>query len=279
MRHLSKSPLIPLYQRGKAYCSPLWQRGVRGDFFFIIILMATLVVPAWGEDASHWEETHFKAVDGMGQELIKADGKERLSDFCNRCHDKKDYERPNIHKMLDKKGGLIKDNCTFCHVETPDPNSPSLPLLASTHPNPLFSKEGEPSGGGVLKFRLPIDKLCLGCHLKTPHLNSVNHLVKPSEEMFKVIKESEKRLGVILPLDSEGKVTCVTCHAPHEKGVVKEEKPVGKQVADGSLKEGIVYEESPWSRVFAEDKRKRMEKLGAEFKIEYRKIKKEDCCL
>lgn len=225
----------------------------------MIILMAALVLPAWGEDASHWEETHFKAVDEMGQELMKADGKEKLSDFCNRCHDKKDYERPNIHRMLDGKGGLIKDNCTFCHVEMPDPEK---------------AKQGNHTGL-PLQFRLPIDKLCLGCHLKTPHLNSVNHLVKPSEEMFKVIKESEKRLGVILPLDSEGKVTCVTCHAPHEKGVVKEERPGGKQVADGSLKEGIVYEESPWSRVFAEDKRKRLEKLGAEFRIEYRKIKKE----
>jgi len=29
---LFKSPLIPLYEKGMTMGSPLWQRGVRGDF-------------------------------------------------------------------------------------------------------------------------------------------------------------------------------------------------------------------------------------------------------
>ena len=39
-----KSPFFPLYQRGMFYDSPLWQRGVRGDFtdnfftFYMIIV-------------------------------------------------------------------------------------------------------------------------------------------------------------------------------------------------------------------------------------------------
>jgi len=33
---LSKSPSIPLYKRGMTTCSPLWQRGVRGDLSEIL---------------------------------------------------------------------------------------------------------------------------------------------------------------------------------------------------------------------------------------------------
>ncbi|MBE9503157.1 MAG: hypothetical protein IME96_03175 [Proteobacteria bacterium] len=183
----------------------------------------------------------------------------RLTDFCYRCHKKEGYGRKNIHKMLDGKGKLIKDNCLYCHETAPDPE--------------------KVKNMSEVKFKLPPEKLCIGCHLKTPHFNALNHLKKPSKEMKKVMESSQKDLPVLLPLDSEGRVMCVTCHSPHEKGVIDPDKPAGKQVADADVEKGIEYADSSWNEVFAADKEKRLndltEKSGKTFKVKYMEIKKE----
>jgi len=183
----------------------------------------------------------------------------KLNDFCYRCHEKEDYERPNIHKMIDKEGKLIKDNCTFCHRSRPDPEK-------------VKSMD-------EVQFRLPVEKLCLGCHLKTPHMNALNHLKKPSEEMKKFMTKSEKKKNIILPLSEAGEISCITCHSPHEKSVVSKDKPAGTQVEDHDVAEGIEYVETEWGKVFAEDKKKRLEKYskkeGKEFSLEYEKVTKE----
>lgn len=183
----------------------------------------------------------------------------RLTDFCFRCHKKEGYGRKNIHKMLDGEGNLIKDNCLYCHETTPEPE--------------------KVKSMNDVKFRLPPEKLCLGCHLKTPHFNALNHLKKPSKEMKKALDASEKELPVILPLDAEGRIMCATCHTPHEKGVIDQKKPAGRQVADADVEKGIEYADSSWNDVFTADKKKRLgdlaEKSGTKIEVTYRKIKKE----
>jgi len=184
---------------------------------------------------------------------------QRLTDFCFRCHEKEGYARKNIHKMLDAEGKPIRDTCLYCHETAPEPE-----------------KVKEMS---EVKFRLPPGKLCLGCHLGTPHFNARNHLKKPSKEMKEVMEASEKELPVILPLDAEGWIMCATCHAPHEKGVIDPKKPAGRQVADTDVEKGIEYADSEWNAVFAADKAKRLgefaEKSGKKIEVVYRKIKEE----
>ncbi len=205
------------------------------------------------------EKTPINKVNKKAHNFHRGGPYEQLTEFCANCHNKKDYKRPNIHKLLDDKGEFDKKDCEYCHKKAPD-----------------LKKEIKRED---LEFRLLPQKICFGCHLKTPHLNALNHQVKPDKKMRKRIREAEKKLGIILPLDDKGKIMCVTCHAPHQPGVIDKKKPAGKQVADTDLDEGVSYVKHPWNKVFQSDKKVRLEKLSQEsggiYSLGYERIKTE----
>jgi len=205
------------------------------------------------------EKTPIDKVDKKAHNFHRGGPYKNLRDFCFKCHEKKDYQRPNIHKLLDDKGKFDKKACEYCHKKALDPTK-------------KIDRE-------KLEFRLPPQKLCFGCHLKTPHLNALTHQVKPDEKMVKRIKKAEQKHAVILPLDSDGKIMCATCHSPHEPGVIDKDKPAGKQVADAKLDDGVSYVDHPWNTVFMADKKTRLEKLmqetGKTYRLSYQRLKHE----
>ena len=205
------------------------------------------------------ENIPFDDVDKDADNFHRGGPYNQLIDLCYRCHDKKDYQRPNIHDLLNNNGEYDEEECEYCHKEAPDPE-----------------KEIERD---ELEFRLPPQKLCFGCHLKTPHFNALNHQVEPAKEMRKRMREAEKRLKVILPLDEEGKVMCATCHSPHEPGVIDKEKPAGRQVDDADLEKGVSYIDHPWNHVFQADKEARLQELsrqgGGIHTLRYQRIQTE----
>ncbi len=192
--------------------------------------------------------------DGSGKTLL---------DFCGNCHEsrfkQKNMQRTNVHKMLDKQGKQIKKNCTYCHASVPDPV--------------------KDQDWRKLRFQISPEKLCYGCHLKTTHLNAVQHQVKPSDKVLKQMQRSEQQKQLVLPLDKRGKMMCVTCHSPHQQGVLNAHSKGGKQVAQTSLDQGIQYAKPNfWSRVFAQDKAVRWQQLNEVKGLklpEYRPIKQE----
>jgi len=181
-----------------------------------------------------------------------------MAAFCTRCHDSKESERTNIHILLDGpvdgKRELIEERCTFCHLEVPDTQ---LKLI------------GDQTNESA-KLRLPVEKLCLGCHLKTPHLNAVNHLVEmPNEtsnampgKMVEYLKQESKKSEYRLPL-SEGHITCITCHTSHQRGVVKQKEDEQEPVEDRTLEDGVGYADHLWGKVVAADKSERIDELVA----------------
>ncbi len=205
------------------------------------------------------EKTPVNKVNKKADNFHRGGPYKQLTEFCVNCHNKKDYKRPNIHKLLDENGEFDKKDCEYCHKEAPD-----------------LKKEIKREN---LEFRLPPQKICFGCHLKTPHLNALNHQVKPDKKMRKRMREAEKKWGIILPLDNEGKVMCATCHAPHQPGVIDKEKPAGKQVSDTDLDEGVSYVKHSWNHVFQSDKKARLAKLSQEsgviYSLGYERIKTE----
>lgn len=180
-------------------------------------------------------------VDADAPDFLNLGPYQDLTDFCYHCHEEKGHQRYNLHLMLDEQGEIDDRGCIYCHMDTPDPS--------------------EEEHADEMRFRLPKEKLCYGCHLKTPHLNALNHQTEPAEEIRQVMRQAEKKHEVKLPLDDEGMITCITCHSPHQSGVIDPAKAAGRVVEEHPVEDGIVYSRTAWSRVFARDKLKRLQDM------------------
>jgi len=120
--------------------------------------------------------------------------------FCFRCHDEQQYARLNPHRQLDEAGKIVIPKCLFCHTQKPD----------ETHAT--FSS---------IKLIGGLEMLCQGCHnISDQHPAGKPHLVRPTLEYQVRMRELERQYGIVLPLDENGKLTCITCHNPHETGVI-----------------------------------------------------------
>lgn len=205
------------------------------------------------------EKTEIDKVDKKADDFHRGGPYKKLTDFCYLCHEKKDYQRPNIHNLLDDKGKYDKKDCEYCHKKVPDP--------------------GKEIKRTDLEFRLPAEKLCWGCHLKVPHFNALNHQVEADKEMRERIEVSETKHKIILPLTSDNKVMCVTCHSSHEAGLIARDKPAGRQVADVEVEKGVSYKDHPWNKVFSSDKEVRLKEMaeqdGVSHTLKYQRLQNE----
>ncbi len=206
------------------------------------------------------DKTPVEDVDTEAKDFLHGGPYKPLTDFCYRCHNEKNNTRENIHILLDDDGEIKKEQCEYCHKEVPD------------REKKLELKD--------LKLRMPMETICYGCHLKSPHFNAVEHQVKPeSKDMVKHLKKMRKEQAVFIPLSEKGEVMCISCHTPHQRGVIDVNKPAGKQVEIEDLEKGITYKEHPWAEVFKADKADRMDelnkKLHSNYKLSYQRIENE----
>ncbi|NOS89075.1 MAG: hypothetical protein HOP34_11155 [Methylococcaceae bacterium] len=207
------------------------------------------------------DEIPYDKVDKTDPAFLRGGPYRDFEDFCYQCHNKKDNERPNIHAMLEKDGTVKKQNCLYCHEE-------------------VNEQRDQRRTASFLKLRLPIEEVCYGCHLKTPHLNALEHLeAKAKPEMKNHIRDSERRNGIILPLSKDSKVMCVSCHSPHPDGVINGTKnPAGNQIK-GDVEKGIEYSKHSWNVVYQADKHDRLDLYGRTHKlwldVPYERIKTE----
>lgn len=202
----------------------------------------------------------YDKVDKDAPNFLRGGPYPELQAFCYNCHAKKEHERPNVHLLFDEHKRIKEENCLYCHEV-------------------VHKERDEPKAKSELKLRLPAEKLCFGCHLKTPHLNAVEHQdAKPKPEMKKHMEAKAREHKIILPLAEDGRVTCVSCHSPHPEGVMDKHNPAGAQVS-GDVEKGIAYEQHPWDAVIKEDKRDRYQVLGMQageyYALGYQRIKTE----
>jgi predicted CXXCH cytochrome family protein len=127
-------------------------------------------------------------------------------EICFKCHQKDAYAEISPHVMKDEEG-IIQLNgkpiCLVCHTVTPDP---------------AVDRTTD------VKFRADVAFLCWRCHPPMPgEFFTYHFLVKPSRRTLSVMKKSEQTMNVIFPLVPRGRITCSTCHNPHQKEVLVHE--------------------------------------------------------
>jgi hypothetical protein len=158
----------------------------------------------WG-----WHKVHMRPLKRflIGSPLTSS----RKIDVCFRCHQKNDYRICDPHTQLNKKGDIITEKCLYCHLEKPDEKVATFQIYRSE-----------------IKFSRKLEDLCLGCHSNKQyvlaHPLNANHLLKPSAKMLSMMKKTEKQFGILFPLAFDGKIMCATCHNPHERGVIPDER-------------------------------------------------------
>jgi len=132
----------------------------------------------------------------------------KRTDFCFNCHNEKNYEMQDAHDQIDEKGKVYENKCLYCHEKTPDAAQDEFKDI---------------------KLVKNIAAVCQGCHvISGNHSGNFDHMVKPSDKYRAIMQKMEITFGISMPLDDKGKISCMTCHNPHEKGVIPAERPAAK---------------------------------------------------
>ena len=142
--------------------------------------------------------------------------------LCFQCHEEDQYKMFDPHIQMTESGTINEESCLYCHVTMPDVEKATL--------------ESQKNGKDTIHLVGNLEVICLRCHddKAGSHPLNKNHRVKPSDKVIKRMHWSERNLWILLPLNDEGKITCITCHNPHERGVI----PTEKAAAAGASEKG-----------------------------------------
>ena len=190
-------------------------------------------------DCHHYSENHhpvaftpdrdidsrFPLFDGEVKCLTchEAHGKNRLSnpkllrgapysdrrEICSRCHTIDQDLDFNPHVMTEPDGTILEVNngpiCLVCHTAVPDQKASRTKVT----------------------FRADVAFICWRCHPPMSGSFFNDHFqVKPRRQTLAFMKQLTNEQGVQLPLLNRGRITCSTCHNPHQSGIIRKSSAV-----------------------------------------------------
>lgn len=133
------------------------------------------------------------------------------------------YTRPeaalsimNPHEQIDDEGHVLWRSCLVCHPVVPDIRKKINVKDVKVH----YADED-------------FNRVCRACHTVRRHpasegvsvtmssITAPDHLVVPSKSHYMSMRLTKKEISLEMPLDpANGKIICVTCHNPHERGLL-----------------------------------------------------------
>lgn len=139
-----------------------------------------------------------------GAKMLRGGPYASSNEICFRCHENDLNTKFDPHIMLDNDGFIREVNgtpvCLFCHVNVPDQSRTDMEIT----------------------FRADVAFLCWRCHPPMEGDFFKGHfLVKPKKATLDIIRATEGSSGVMLPLLNRDRITCSTCHNPHQEGVIQ----------------------------------------------------------
>ncbi len=149
---------------------------------------------------------HVEDHTAGGTKLLRGGPYDDRREICFKCHSQEKFLEIDPHVMLDKEGKVLTVNgkpvCLLCHAVQPDPDKDRTEDV---------------------RFRADVAFLCWRCHppMASPQFFSAHFLAKPSPSMLRFIERKEQEMQVTIPLVPRERITCSTCHNPHQKGVIK----------------------------------------------------------
>lgn len=155
----------------------------------------------------------LECLGGVGREnprFLRGGPYNSVEEFCARCHEGKNFSTLNPHDQIDESGEIYQKKCLYCHVVVPD-----VSVV-----------------GAYLKYTDTLTALCISCHQTGLHPSGSDHLKPLGKTMLLRLRKYEERRMVRLPLEDEDRLTCVTCHNPHERGLLKGAAGIGADEAN-----------------------------------------------
>jgi len=160
-----------------------------------------------------------------GPSFLRGAGASDHLTFCFRCHPAEEYRPFNPHDQL-QAGRQKPRACAWCHAGEPQTDS-------------------QPAEAASYQLRAASAGLCRNCHVVAETHPVVSHMdAVPSEQMRWHMSACEmepkmrlpleqlveyaraaRREPRSIPLDADGRITCHSCHNPHEKGLLPDGNP------------------------------------------------------
>ena len=138
-----------------------------------------------------------------GPKLLRGGPYTSRTEICFRCHDSNLNATVDPHQMLTPGGSFREVNgepaCLLCHARVPDRTGAEREIA----------------------FKADVAFLCWRCHPPMDGSFFQSHfLVRPGKKALAYMKAAERENGVSLPLLNRDRITCSTCHNPHQQGVI-----------------------------------------------------------